>query len=130
MQVSQDISFRELTDSRTNRARLNAKSLHFAWYVNTHEDVGGFMVSVQNITTGVKLKEVALPYTARYHEFEDITRGQHYVCVGAVDSVGKARVLQRGQCREFTAGRAGEREISNVWLTTVLVLFTLLITHS
>ena len=102
--ISPDIKFREITSSRTNKAVVNKDSLHFAWYVNTHEDLSHFVVSVQNITTGVKLAEVTLPYTVRYHEFDNITSGSYYVCIEGRDSLDRIRPLQKEQCQTFTAG--------------------------
>ena len=130
VQVSRDITFRELSDGRTNRARVNKKSLHFAWYVNTHEDVGGFLVTVQNITTGEKLKQVTLPYTVRYHEFSDITSGKHYVCIGGLDSMGKPRTLQTGQCQELSAGDAARGPVSQCTIIIAALLLLALTKNS
>ncbi|KAA0203536.1 hypothetical protein HAZT_HAZT006735 [Hyalella azteca] len=106
VQVSPDVMFREHTYQRTNQARVLEHALHMAWYVNTHDDVGSFSITVQNITTGQELTQATVPYTARFHQFPEITEGVYYVCVAAVSSDGRVRPLQKSQCQEMSASLA------------------------
>ena len=128
--VSPDIVFRDIPPSRTPNVDTSnitegTPSITVAWYVKTHEDVAGFRLYVQNVTTGIQTSRLELPYTTRYTEFAVPAYGTHYVCITAVDSMGHERTRRKEQCQEMVA--AGTSVKSSVLVILAGFLISLIV---
>ncbi|MPD05374.1 hypothetical protein E2C01_101114 [Portunus trituberculatus] len=82
------------------------EKLDVSWYVTTQEDVGGFNVTVYNMTSGKNIASSVLSYSSRREKFSEVPRGRYRVCIGTHDSLQKKRALQPAQCHGFFVSQA------------------------
>lgn len=50
--------------------------LDVSWYVTTREDIGGFNVTVYNMTSGKQVTSSPLSYSSRREKFSEVPRGK------------------------------------------------------
>lgn len=117
-QVHPDVRFR-----LHGRESDELEKLEVSWYVTTRDDVGGFVVSVHNTTSGKEIRRQPFSYTARRQKYPDVPRGRYRVCVGALDSTQEIRPIQPSQCHNFMVSHASI-SVSSPLLLLLTVTFS------
>lgn len=99
------------------------KTIRFAWYVATKEDVSGFRAIVSDVPTSSLTSETDIPYRYREYSIDGLEPSTEYrLCLVALDSTGEARRLPHRQCRTVKPVGAASRTAPFSVLFFVVVL--------
>ncbi|KAL1468394.1 hypothetical protein MTO96_025467 [Rhipicephalus appendiculatus] len=110
-----DLKFR-VVDSPSKR------TIRFAWYVATKEDVSGFRAIVSDVLTSSLTSETDIPYRYREYTIDGLESSVEYrLCLVALDSTGEARGLPMRQCRTVTPVGAATRTVSSAPVLIVVL---------
>ncbi|CAL4138882.1 unnamed protein product, partial [Meganyctiphanes norvegica] len=97
------------------------------WYVTTRQDVGGFLVTIFNSTSGKELTRDALDYTARQKKYPEFPGGKYRVCIAALESNKNVRPIQAAQCDTRETSAAGQMSTHCLLPLVFIVIYIIIL---